>query len=171
VTYREVLEQLNTELTDARDRALAATRAKSSFLATMSHEVRTPLHGMLGMLEVMLGDELVVAQRERAGIALAAGRSLLEMLNGVLDLSKAEAGAVEVRPRDVDPGRLLRDALDGVRGTALLKGLSVDLRLSPQLPAAVPHRPERLRQVLLNLLGNAVKLPTGAGGDPGRRGA
>jgi PAS domain S-box-containing protein len=157
VTYREVLEKLNAELTVARDQALAATQAKSSFLATVSHEVRTPLHGMLGMLEVMLSDELSDEQGERAAIALASGQSLLELLNGVLDLSKAEASSVEVRPRDVDPGRLLRDALDGVRGTAHLKGLSLDLRLAPGLPAVVRTDPDRLRQVLLNLLGNAVK--------------
>ena len=157
VTYREVLEQLNSELIDARDRALTATRAKSAFLATVSHEVRTPLHGMLGMLEVMLGDELSAEQGERAAIAVASGRALLGLLNDVLDLSKAEAGAVEVRPRDVDPRALLRDALDSVRGTAHLKGLALDLRLHAHLPSAVHTDPDRLRQVLLNLLGNAVK--------------
>ncbi|MCU1693060.1 MAG: histidine kinase [Frankiales bacterium] len=145
------------ELVQARDQALAAVRAKSAFLAAVSHEVRTPLYGMLGMLEVMLGDVLGPAQRERADVALRSGRTLLALLDDVLDLSKAEAAPLTLRPRPVDPVALLGDVVDASRGAAAVKGLDVALVVEPGVPAGVSLDPDRLRQVLLNLVGNAVK--------------
>jgi PAS domain S-box-containing protein len=141
----------------ARDEALAATRAKSAFLAAVSHEIRTPLNGMLGMLELLLLHDLDDTQRERAGIAHTSGRTLLALLNDILDLSRGEAHEAPLRPRPVDLARLARDVTDSMRGTAHLKHLEVGLDVGPDLPAAVLADADRLRQMLLNLLGNAVK--------------
>lgn len=150
-------DRLGRELSAARDVAEAATRAKSAFLASVSHEVRTPLNGVLGMLELVLREELPDDQRDRVGVAQRSGLTLLSLINDILDLSKGEAQQVVLRPRPTDLDRLVREALDGVRGTALLKGLTLSGQVRPGVPAVVLVDPDRLRQVLLNLLGNAVK--------------
>lgn len=155
-------DRLARELAAARDEAQAATRAKSAFLAAVSHEVRTPLNGLLGMVELMLRDQLSEPQRERAEIVQRSGLTLLALLDDVLDLSKGEAQQVVLRPVPTDLHRLVQESVDGVRGTALLKGLRVDGAVQPGVPAVVLLDPDRLRQVLLNLLGNAVKF-TSAG--------
>ena len=150
-------DRLSREVAASRDEAQAATRAKSAFLAAVSHEVRTPLNGLLGMLELLLRGELAEDQRERAEIAQRSGLTLLALINDVLDLSKGEAQEVVLRPRPTDVERLVREALDGVRGTALLKSLDLSGQTRPGVPAAVLLDPDRMRQVLLNLLANAVK--------------
>lgn len=150
-------DRLSRDLAAARDEAEAATRVKSTFLASVSHEVRTPLHGLLGMLELMLRADLPEAQHERAEIAQRSGLTLLALINDVLDLAKGEAQEVVLRPRPTDLGRLVAEAVDGVRGTALVKGLEISSEVRPGVPAAVLLDPDRVRQVLLNLLGNAVK--------------
>ncbi len=155
-------DRLSRELAASRDEAEAATRAKSAFLASVSHEVRTPLNGLLGMLELLLRGELSPDQRERAGIAQRSGLTLLALINDVLDLSKGEAQEVVLRPRPTDLVRLVREVVDGVRGTAVLKGLGLSGEVRPGVPSTVLVDPDRLRQVLLNLLGNAVKF-TSAG--------
>ena len=151
------------QLAMARDAALAATEAKSAFLATVSHEIRTPLHGILGMLELLLANPLDEIQHERARIAHTAGRTLVSLLNDILDLSKGEARQTTLRPRATDPVGLARDVVDTTRGAAQLKGLALELEVRGAVPAAVHADPDRLRQVLLNLLGNAVKF-TDTGG-------
>ena len=156
-------DRLARDLAAARDEAEAATRAKSAFLASVSHEVRTPLNGLLGMLELMLREELPADQRERAEIAQRSGLTLLALINDILDLSKGEAQEVVLRPRATDLARLLSEVADGVRGTALLKGLELCWDVRPGVPATVLLDPDRMRQVLLNLLGNAVKFtPSGS---------
>ena len=150
-------DRLARDLAAARDAAEAATRAKSAFLASVSHEVRTPLNGLLGMLELMLREELPPDQRERAEIAQRSGLTLLALINDVLDLSKGEAREVVLRPRPTDVARLLSEVVDGLRGAAVLKGLHLCSDVGAGVPATVLLDPDRMRQVLLNLLGNAVK--------------
>ncbi|GLY17189.1 histidine kinase [Kineosporia sp. NBRC 101677] len=163
MTDVSVLRQQARELAKARDAAEHATRAKSAFLATVSHEIRTPLNGVHGMLELLLNDELDAEQHERARIALASARTLIALLNDILDLSKGEAKETTLRPRPIDPAHLAHEVADSVRGSAYVKNLSVDLMIGEGVPAQVEADPDRLRQILLNLLANAVKF-TSTGG-------
>nr|WP_269810577.1 ATP-binding protein [Kineosporia rhizophila] len=163
MTDVSVLRQQARELAKARDAAEHATRAKSAFLATVSHEIRTPLNGVHGMLELLLNDELSAEQHERARIALASARTLIALLNDILDLSKGEAKETTLRPRPIDPAHLAHEVADSVRGSAYVKNLSVDLVIGGGVPAQVEADPDRLRQILLNLLANAVKF-TSTGG-------
>ena len=142
----------------AKTEAEQASRAKSRFLAGMSHELRTPLHGILGHAELLrLEGGLSVAQAVHVGAMLGAGRHLLEMINGVLDLSEIEAERVELRPAAVDLRGLATACLDLVRPAAEAKGLALTLEVAPGTPPGTVADPTRLRQVLLNLLGNAAK--------------
>ena len=152
------LDRLARHLARARDRAERASRTKSRFLAGMSHELRTPLNGILGYAQLLRRDGgLSSVQAQRVGAMLDAGTHLLEMINCVLDLSQIEAGQVELQPQAFAPDSLARACLDLVRPAADAKGLS--LTLSAELDAApqVSADPIRLRQIFLNLLGNAVK--------------
>ena len=157
------LKRAMQELATARDAAAAAGEAKSRFLARVSHELRTPLNGVLGFAQVLLQDpRLEPEQREQVKTLHEAGRHLLDLVNGLLDLSKIEAGRLDLAPCPV----ALRPLLDGC--AALLapeiarKALSFHLELDPTLPDAAELDPTRLRQLLLNLLSNAVKFtPTG----------
>ena len=142
----------------ARDEAVAANAAKSAFLAAASHEIRTPVNGVLGMLELIDDRGLAPKQRQRLAVAQRSAETLLSVLNELLDLAKAEAGRTEARlsMRPFSPVDVVDDALAVVAGTAEGKGLL----LERQVPADVPHvlgDPGRVRQVLINLLGNAVK--------------
>jgi len=152
------LRENEAQLALARDTALAATQAKSSFLAAVSHEIRTPLNGVLGMLELaMLDDDLTGGHRQRLQVAADSGRTLLRLLNDVLDLSRADAGRLVLSERAVDLPDLLSAATAVVSGSAQRKRLRLDLHIAPQVPERVVVDPDRLTQVLLNLLGNAVK--------------
>jgi len=154
LTERRMAEQLER----ARDKAERATRAKSSFLSGMSHELRTPLNGILGYAELLRREGgLNVAQVARVEAMLGAGTHLLQVINRVLDLAEIETGHVDVQTSDADLPRIARTCLDLVRPTAAAKSLALNLVIDPDVPCHVMTDPTRLRQVLLNLLGNAVK--------------
>jgi hypothetical protein len=145
-------------LQQALDDAQAATRAKSDFLATMSHELRTPMNGILGMAQMLLIPGVSEAQRqEYAQTILGSGQTLLSLLNDILDLSKVEAGRVELERRPVTVRELLEEAAGLFEKLVHEKGLQLAVHCEPEVAAHYWGDPTRLRQMLLNYLGNAVK--------------
>ncbi len=153
-----VLEQLARHLTSARDQAEQASRAKTRFLAGISHELRTPLNGIMGYAQLLrMEGGLNAAQTARVNAMLGAGTHLLEMINSVLDLSQIEAEQLEVQAAEVDLHVVATACLDLVRPTAEAKQLALRLVAAPDVPRRVMTDPVRLRQILLNLMGNAVK--------------
>ncbi|PRY15792.1 hybrid sensor histidine kinase/response regulator [Kineococcus rhizosphaerae] len=142
-------------LAEARDEALAATRAKTAFLAAASHEIRTPLNGVLGMLEVLSLESLTERQHGHVQVARDAGNALLALLNDVLDLSKAETAAVVLAEEDFRPGDVADDVVTALGPIARRKGLELQVRTGAA--ETLVGDPRRLRQVLMNLVGNAIK--------------
>lgn len=134
-----------------------ANRAKSDFLAAMSHEIRTPMNGVLGLAEVLEHTELDVKQRELVGTIRASGTSLLRILDDILDLSKVEAGQLELEMIDCDITHLVDGVIELMRPVAQQKGLLLDVNMASDMPRHVRVDPVRLRQILVNLLGNAIK--------------
>jgi PAS domain S-box-containing protein len=151
------------ELEAARAAAETATRAKSQFLAMMSHEVRTPLNGIIGFAELLAEADLPRDRREQARLIRDAGQTLLVVINDILDFSKIEAGKVSLEATDFSLGHALRSCMTLSEAPARAKGLSLELIAAPGLPERVTGDPTRLRQVLTNLLSNAVKF-TARGG-------
>jgi PAS domain S-box-containing protein len=150
-------KQAERALLAAKDEAEAANAAKSAFLATMSHEIRTPLNGVLGMAQAMANDDLSPAQRERLDIIRQSGESLLAILNDVLDLSKIEAGRLELEEIDFDLAEVVRGAHAAFTATANRKGLSFRLHVDQTAEGVYRGDPVRVRQIIYNLLSNALK--------------
>ena len=160
ITQRKAGERA---LVQAKDEAESATRAKSAFLATMSHEIRTPLNGVLGMAQAMAMGEVSEQQRERLEVIRQSGESLLAILNDVLDLSKIEAGKLELEQAEFDIDELSRGAIGAFAATAQAKGLCFELKVERRARGVYRGDSVRVRQILYNLVSNALKF-TEAGG-------
>jgi signal transduction histidine kinase/CheY-like chemotaxis protein/HPt (histidine-containing phosphotransfer) domain-containing protein len=150
---------LNYERTlrESEARAQAASRAKTSFLASMSHEIRTPMVGVAGMLELLARTRLDDEQRQQVDIAQNSAQSLLQIIGDILDFSKIEAGKLELNPAPMDLRALVRNATDNFLGTASAKGLRLDCEIDERVAPAHLGDAPRLRQILSNFLSNALK--------------
>ncbi len=159
VTAQNISERLETlrELATARDAALQSARMKSQFLANMSHEIRTPMNGVLGMAELLGKTALSPIQKEYLGIINQSGGALLSIINDILDSAKIESGKIEFQNVDFNLNEVVRGTMHTVSANADKKGIKLWSHVDPHIPTMLCGDPGRLRQVLLNLVGNAVK--------------
>jgi signal transduction histidine kinase/FixJ family two-component response regulator len=160
---RRELETANRLLVEARDSAERATRAKSQFLAMMTHEIRTPMNGVLGMLQLLVDSELSPEQLHQARTALASGESLLRLINDILDFSKIEAGKLELEHAPFSLREVVQGTTELLAPLAQEKGIELVADVDSSVPDALVGDRGRLRQILLNLVGNAIKF-TSVGG-------
>src|SRR5436190_662430 len=151
-------KQIERDLLEAKVAAEAANRAKSAFVANMSHEIRTPMTAILGYADLLTRAELADDDRERfVGTICSNGRHLLSVINDILDVSKIEAGKMNVERIACPLGQMIADVAALMSGRAAGKGLSFDVRYTGPVPEVIKTDPTRLRQILMNLLGNAMK--------------
>ncbi len=155
--YAHDIERKNRDLAQAVKVSQEATKLKSQFLANVSHEIRTPMNGVLGMTELLLDTGLTEEQRDYAETAFHSAEALLEIIDSILDLSKMEAGKLQLEVVDFSPAEVLQEVLKLVSGRARGKGLAVSAAVSEEARGVLRGDPARLRQVLLNLVSNAIK--------------
>lgn len=157
------MDELTRGLREEREKALEAARAKSTFIAVTSHELRTPMNGLLGMAHALERSSLDPVQREQVALMIKSGDSLMQLLNDVLDLSRVEAGKVELAPIDMTLQDVVGEVVDAWRDAADFKDLSLSVDYAPDLPPGIHADPLRIRQVVTNLVSNAIKFTVEGG--------